>query len=552
MTKTNYSIKDLYYDIYTINDYFWEDKGQLKVNPKYKSIHNYCHYENNSRDNNCHDYFQLASCGVIYLLKNLKKYGLEYDKFAEYVILWLNYNLNIKTNNEFTNLNEFYTKYIENNNCYNDKIKGDDDLSYKDIININKDLMGMDIKEISKFNYPFNILFYLYYEYHHEYWNCEKNVGYAKNFVQNFEELNEDSKNIEGSLYTQILSTLSNDYINLKNIYYEKNYCNFPSIPDLTPKKISAQNPVGNSVENSGKGDEQILGQPSYSIEDVYKEINTIDGNFGVNVENGKPVEHAKGPITKYCPYITATKSNICTNYIEMANSGVINLLDNLKDKFDSKYDKLAEYAILLLSYKLNQHSQYSSTNLNDFYTKYIENNEYYKKKINGDNGLTYKEIIDEKKDLMNAKEISKFNYPFSILCILYNGIKTNNRYCINYSNYPKTLANEFEKLNNDSNINGNASYRILLSTLSDDYNNLINNYDYIKSCNFPTLSPVKTSSSSSIASKLIPGLSISSVISAFLGIAYKYSLFGIDKLFQRQYIRKKLKQVKKKMKLNI
>ncbi|SCL84244.1 Plasmodium variant antigen protein Cir/Yir/Bir, putative, partial [Plasmodium chabaudi adami] len=60
-------------------------------------------------------------------------------------------------------------------------------------------------------------------------------------------------------------------------------------------------------------------------------------------------------------------------------------------------------------------------------------------------------------------------------------------------------------------------------------------------------LNPEATPSSSSIASKLIPALLIFA-IPLFLGIAYKYSLFGFDKRLQRQYIREKLKKIKKKM----
>ncbi|SCL85759.1 Plasmodium variant antigen protein Cir/Yir/Bir, putative, partial [Plasmodium chabaudi adami] len=211
----------------------------------------------------CNDYLEMTNCSVIYLLKTLKEtYKLKDDKIAEYAILWLNYNLNIKPNDNFTNLNEFYTKYIVNNECYNDKIKGDDTTTYKNIIDANKDLKNMNIKEISNFNGPFSILFYLYYAYHHDPWNCDKNSNYAKQFADKFNDLNDDPNNIENSSYNKLLSTLSNDYNNLKNIFYDKNSsCEFPSLPKIELKKSSAQNP--------GKGSGQIMGQSSYSIEDV-------------------------------------------------------------------------------------------------------------------------------------------------------------------------------------------------------------------------------------------------------------------------------------------
>ncbi|EUD70723.1 hypothetical protein YYG_03845 [Plasmodium vinckei petteri] len=156
----------------------------------------------------------------------------------------------------------------------------------------------------------------------------------------------------------------------------------------------------------------------------IYKDINTIDGYFyEEKLKGGGTAKKADKLITRYCPYYNHLSSKYCSDYFYMASSGVINLLENL-EKYNLEYDKLAEYAILLLSYKLNQHSEhkYKFANLNTFYTNYIKTNNDYNKKIK-DNGPTYKEIIDQKKDLMNIKEISKFNEAFSILCKLYNEI---------------------------------------------------------------------------------------------------------------------------------
>ncbi|KEG00587.1 hypothetical protein YYE_04416 [Plasmodium vinckei vinckei] len=542
MVNSRYIIEDLYKDIYRLNAYFELDyKDQLTVNENYGQINKYCGSWCESGKENCQNYIQLAICGFIYLLEYLKKYGLEDDKLVEYAILWLSYKLEAAPNKCGIKLNEFYTKYIEKNDDYNKKIKGDENMIYKAIINKKKEFMN--ISELSKFNNLFNMLFLSYYEIDDESTYCSYYSYYPQQFVRKFEELNNDSNNIKDSLYSQILSTLSDDYKNLKKTYddtYNYTCGTFPDLPELNPKI---------PVEKSGINSEQTLGQSSYSIEDLYKEINAIDGYFGEDKDQLK-VNKAHKQIDNYCHSWCVSENGDCRDYFQLASCGVNYLLYNLKDKFDSKYDKLVEYAILWLSYKLNQKPKYSSIELNDFYTKYIETNDNYNMEIN-DNGPTCKEIIDKKKDLMDNNEISKFNYPFSILCTLYNGIKSNKLDCEKYSNHPKLFASNFEELNNDSSIIGNASYRKLLSTLSDDYNNLINNYDNINSCDFPTLSPVKTSSSSSIASKLIPGLSVFA-IPAFLGIAYKYSLFGIDKVFQRQYIRNKLKKIKNKMKLNI
>ncbi|CAD2087442.1 CIR protein PIR protein [Plasmodium vinckei lentum] len=318
------------------------------------------------------------------------------------------------------------------------------------------------------------------------------------------------------------------------------------------------------------------MANPSYNIEKVYKEINTIDGYFGIR--EGGSVEFSKGPIHKHCHYRSNSGNDKCYDYLEMASSGVIYVLKNLK-KYNLEDDKLAEYAILWLRYKLNQKSPYFNTQLDEFYTKYIEKNKYYNNKINNSDSMTYKDIIDTKNDLMNIKEMTKFSYPFKILLLLYNEINKNSLNCSKYSNYPKAFADEFEELNKDFNNIEDSSYNKMLSRLSDDYNNLKNKYNNKNSCNFPLLpqiepkkrpakNPVEisekgsgqilgqtlevTPSSSSISTTLIPALSVVSAIPVFLGIAYKYSLFGIDKLFQRQYLRTKLKKVKKKMKLNI
>ncbi|EUD69580.1 hypothetical protein YYG_05206 [Plasmodium vinckei petteri] len=174
----------------------------------------------------------------------------------------------------------------------------------------------------------------------------------------------------------------------------------------------------------------------------------------------------------------------------------------------------------------------------------------------------------------MNINEMNNFSYPFGILIYLYNATNANKLNCTNDSNSASEFATRFKQLNKNSNNKEGSSYNKILSTISNDYGNLK------KKCgNFPSLTELTlkkstaqnslensgkgseqilghtsevTSSSSSISTTLIPGLSVVSVIPVFLGIAYKYSLFGIDKIFQRQYLRTKLKKVKKKMKLNI
>ncbi|VEV55624.1 PIR protein CIR protein [Plasmodium vinckei vinckei] len=245
MEQSSDNLKDVYKEIGTIDSYFGVKKENGKISLYYDpSFLKYCNYSNNTGKGGCNDYFQWASCGFIYLVETLKKYILDYDKLAEYAILWLCYKLNIAPNGCDMNLVKFYNNHIEKNNDYKKKINGDDSPTYKDIIDKKKYLMN--IKEIPKFNALFYILFLSYNLIDANDFNCTDYSSFPTRFVSQFKELNKNSNNIKGSLYTQILSTLSNDYKNIKNIYHEKKSCEFPPLPELTPK-----NPEGTSSSSS-------------------------------------------------------------------------------------------------------------------------------------------------------------------------------------------------------------------------------------------------------------------------------------------------------------
>ncbi|CAD2096732.1 PIR protein CIR protein [Plasmodium vinckei petteri] len=304
------------------------------------------------------------------------------------------------------------------------------------------------------------------------------------------------------------------------------------------------------------------MAQSPYSIENVYRDINKIDNYFyETKYSFGPKIQSENKIINKYCHY--GNTPGKCHDYYQRASSGVIYLLKTLKDNYDFEYDKLAEYAILWLRYKLNRTDPYHKIKLNDFYTNHIETNKDYNKKIK-DNDLTYKEIINKKRDLMDIKEINNFSYPFSILIYLYNANNANKLNCKNYSNSASEFATRFKQLNNDPNNIEGSSYNKILSTISNDYDNLKKKCKNFSS--LPELTPKKspvaspaassvdnpvdksvkgskqnslessekvsvqhtalipevTSSSSSISTTLIPALSIVSIIPVFLGIAYK------------------------------
>ncbi|SCL99340.1 Plasmodium variant antigen protein Cir/Yir/Bir, putative [Plasmodium chabaudi adami] len=286
-----------------------------------------------------------------------------------------------------------------------------------------------------------------------------------------------------------------------------------------------------------------------------------LDGNLVV--KSNDPEYYRKNflSLNTYCPVFNNGKDQECSNYEEIISSVFIILLTNLKSSVEN--DKLAQYAILWLCYEINKNKNNGISNLNEFYNKYING---IKKYVEGTAGAgnynSCMNIINKKEDLMNMdiQIASNIYKAFEKLCKLYTECNEKNNNYLSCSKDAQDFANEFKKLNDDPTIAGNNSYIEILYTLSTDYNDFKNNC--AKKCSkcidIPTLTNIKvpqssgvTSPSSPIASKLIPVLLISS-IPILLGIAYKYSLFGFDKLFQRQHLRNKLKKIKKKMELNI
>ncbi|WBY54382.1 PIR protein [Plasmodium yoelii yoelii] len=108
-----------------------------------------------------------------------------------------------------------------------------------------------------------------------------------------------------------------------------------------------------------------------------------------------------------------------------------------------------------------------------------------------------------------------------------------------------KEFVKKYEQLNGNYSITGNSSYNKMLSSLSTDYNKLKDKYK--DSSSLPAIKSTQITSSSSIANNLLLVLSIFGAIGIFLGISYKYSLFGFRKRFKKQQIREKLKNIKKK-----
>ncbi|SCL95633.1 CIR protein [Plasmodium chabaudi adami] len=287
--------------------------------------------------------------------------------------------------------------------------------------------------------------------------------------------------------------------------------------------------------------------------------INGVDELIKVKVE-GTNLYIENNPIfNEYCPTNNIGKNRKegedghCIGYSETVISAFIQLLkhiesDDGQEKLES--DKHVQYAILWLCYKINQQPNVNA-GINDIYRNFTKY-EYWTREYN-----SYIEQIKKLMDI-DIKDMSKIYDAFEILCKMYTEFDDETKICTNCSDNAEEFVKRFGILNGDSNHKEGSSYSQILSTLSNDYGNLKNNCTNFPP--LPQLNPQKSSaqnpghsseaisSNSSIANTLIPVSSIFAAIPFFLGIAYKYSLFGIDKLLQRQYLRKKLKKIKKKM----
>ncbi|ETB58705.1 hypothetical protein YYC_03531 [Plasmodium yoelii 17X] len=288
--------------------------------------------------------------------------------------------------------------------------------------------------------------------------------------------------------------------------------------------------------------------------------------------ELGKSTTHdfyKNGNIKDYCPNGGSGGKKECNTELDKTNAGCLWLFEQLFVKNKKNNINIVEYIMIWLSYKLNQKTHEGINNLNDFYTKYIENNAHYNNcHSNGkdcNNSLkeiteysNYKEIIDKKIDLMTIgiNDMSKFYDGFKSLCNMYTEFDEHTPDCAKYLKIANEFLSNYTNLNEDSNNIDGSSYRQVLCTLSNDYDNFKKKCNSVNCTDIPSLPPIKTTqnslqvseqtflqnsdviSSSSIVNKLIPVLSIFFAIPIFWGISYKYSLFGFRKRSQKQKLR--------------
>ncbi|CDS44366.1 PIR protein [Plasmodium yoelii] len=268
--------------------------------------------------------------------------------------------------------------------------------------------------------------------------------------------------------------------------------------------------------------------------------INGID-NYFVDDPN-TPGEHTSGSLLSFnCP------NNNCDSYDKKISSTFIELLkyfEYIDDEDNLESDQLAEYAILWLSYRLNQKKGSGTTKLYDFYTNNIKTNSQYEDISTDSNSKIKKDVIENKIKSMNIdiKDISNFYDAFKSLFNMYSEFDPEkNTECKTCLENVGELFEKYEKLKNALDINKGSSYYELLSSLSNDYKKFKEKYNNL-GCSH--ISPLVACPRSSVTKNILITIAIIFVVaSILLGVSYKYSLFGFRKRSQKQHLREKLKK---------
>ncbi|CDU85275.1 PIR protein [Plasmodium yoelii] len=260
----------------------------------------------------------------------------------------------------------------------------------------------------------------------------------------------------------------------------------------------------------------------------------------------------------QYCPEKDSGK-NECNNNLDKITAGFLWLLTEcysaLKTKShdENSVNTFFIYIISWFSYKLNQNKGYNATTINDFFAKYVKNSNKYKKFVSAAYTIgDLEKFMNERNDLLdiNIEDLYKFYDASKLLCSMYINAEKHTKDST-VPNEAKNFVINYKDLNEGYNIEGTARRKILPFLLT-DYNNLIN-----KCKSFTSLPDITTkfsaqmsgvTSNSSIGNKLFTVLSIFGAVAFFLGISYKYSLFGFRKRAQKQYLREKIKNIKKRM----
>ncbi|CXH20715.1 BIR protein [Plasmodium berghei] len=221
------------------------------------------HFKEYCDNNKCDSDLEKVNAGCLYFFNAFFKDSSVFESVAksnidivDYIILWLNYMLNLKSNQAKNSLNHFYTTFINNERYKNtiNYIEGYN--NYKVLIDKKHDLTSKDMDNniISELYDAFKLLCEMYSTFGESTSNCTKYSEKAKQFVEKYKNLNENSNNTEGTSYNKILSTLSTDYNNLKNKC--SNIASFPEINTSTNTAKITKQTSEQTVQNSAQTSE--------------------------------------------------------------------------------------------------------------------------------------------------------------------------------------------------------------------------------------------------------------------------------------------------------
>ncbi|VTZ66934.1 CIR protein [Plasmodium chabaudi chabaudi] len=191
-----------------------------------------------------------------------------------------------------------------------------------------------------------------------------------------------------------------------------------------------------------------------------------------------------------YCPRNELTGDHTCNSNIERINAGCIlllNMLFNIDDDIlesENQDTSFAQYIILWLNHKLQQLPKSELIDLNNFYDKYIKDNEWY---------ASFISEIDTQKELMNvdATMLSDLYYIFKEMCNKFSNTENHEDFTAYfYNNNNNNFVKTYEKL----------VTQFSASTMCSSYYTLLNDfkssYEYFKDghkdINLPELSCLK------------------------------------------------------------
>ncbi|ETB56463.1 hypothetical protein YYC_05608 [Plasmodium yoelii 17X] len=231
----------------------------------------------------------------------------------------------------------------------------------------------------------------------------------------------------------------------------------------------------------------------------------------------------------KYCT------GDSCDTDFDKINAGCLYFFDTFfKDvsAFETAAKRniyIIEYILIWLSYMLNLIKTEEHDSIGSFYKTYIEDGNKYTNNMNYIDGYNgYKDLIDGNKYFLSIDMsiIPKLYDVFNTLCYIYNELDTKNSNCAKYSEKANKFVEKYKQIIIDHNITDDNSYFHVFLTLLKDYDKLKKKCEVFPS--IPDITKIisehvsEVTSSSSIASKLIPILSILVAMAIFLGISYK------------------------------